>query len=64
MYRNGLRITGTPISKTDKNTIYYISFESLDFVLNTFHGISLANHDYQFFMAIDLMSTQEASYSS
>ena len=60
VYRNGLPIAGTPISTSDKKRIYYNTLEALDFVLNTRHGISLANYDNHYIMAFDLTSTQEA----
>ena len=59
VYRNGLPIAGTPVSTSDNRRIYYNTLEALDFVLNTSHGISLANFDI---MAFDLTSTQEASH--
>ena len=64
LYRNGLLIVGTPISTTDKRRrIYYNTLEALDFVLNTSHGVGLANYDNHYFMAFDLTSTREASYN-
>ena len=60
VYRNGLPIGGTPISTSEKNRIYYNTLEALDFVLNTSHGISLANYDNHYIMALDLTSTQKA----
>ena len=62
VYRNGLPIAGTPISTSDNKRIYYNTLEALDFVLNTSHGISLANYDNHYIMAFDLTSTQEASH--
>ena len=62
VYRNGLPIAGTPISKSDNKRIYYNTLEALDFVLNTSHGISLANYDNLYIMAFDLTSTREASH--
>ena len=61
VYRNGLPIAGTPISTSDNKRIYYNTLEALDFVLNTSHGISLANYDNHYIMAFGLTSTQEAS---
>ena len=58
VYRNGLPIAGTPISTSDKKRNYYNTLEALDFVLNTSHGISLANYDNHYIMAFDLTSTQ------
>ena len=60
VYRNGLLIAGTPISTSDNKRIFYNTLEALDFVLNTSHGISLANYDSHYIMAFDLTSTQEA----
>ena len=62
VYRSGLPIAGTPISTSGNKIIYYITLEALDFVLNTSHGISLANYDNHYIMAFDLTSTQEASH--
>ena len=39
VYRNGLPITGTPISTTDNKRIYINTLEALDFVFNNSHGI-------------------------
>ena len=61
VYINGLPVAGSPISTSDNKRIYY---KSLDFVLNTSHGISLANYDTHYIMALDLKSTQEASHDS
>ena len=58
VYKNGLPIAGTPISTSDN----YNTLEALDFVLNTSHGICLANYDNHYVMAFDLTSTQEASH--
>ena len=63
VYRNGLPIAGSPISTSDNKRIYYNTLEALDFVLNTIHGISLANYDNHHIMAFDLTSTQEASHN-
>ena len=60
--RNDLPIAGTPISTSDNERIYYNTLEAFDFVLNTSHGIGLANYDNHYIMAFDLTSTQEASH--
>ena len=63
VYKNGLYIIGTTISTSDNKRIYCNTLESLDFVLNTSHGISLADYDNPYIMAFDLTSTQEASHN-
>ena len=63
MYGNGIPIAGTPISTTDNLTNSYKILQALDFVLNTSHGISLANYDNHYIMAFDLPSTQEAIHN-
>ena len=62
VYRNALPIAETPISTTDNKRIYCNTLEAHDFVLNTSHGISLANYDNHYNMPFDLTSTQEASH--
>ena len=54
VYRNGLPVAGSPILTSDNKRIYYKSLEALDFVLNTSHGISLANYDNHYIMPLDL----------
>ena len=63
VYRNNLPIAGTPISTSDNERIYYNTLEAFDFVLNTIHGISLANYDNHYIMAFDLTSTQDSLHN-
>ena len=60
VYRNGLLIAGTLISTTDNKRFIYNTLVALEFVLNTSHGISRANYDISFIMAVDLTSIEEA----
>ena len=48
------------MSTTVNKRIYYNTLEALDFVFKNDHGISLANYHNHYFMAFDLISTQEA----
>ena len=58
VYRNSLLIAETPISTSDSKRNYYKTLEALDFVLNTSHGISLANYDNHYIIVLGLTSTQ------
>ena len=60
VYRNGLHIGGTR-SQQHAKIFFYNTVEALDFVLNNFHGISLANYDNHHVMAFNLTSTQDNS---
>ena len=51
----------TIVSTTEKKGIYYKLLAVFGFVLNTGHGISLANYDIFYIKAFDLMSTHQAS---
>ena len=64
VYRNGLPNAETPVSTSDNKRIYYNTIGVLDFVLNTSHGISLANYDNHYIMAFDIMFFQDASHDS
>ena len=63
VYRNVSPIAGTSISISDKKRGFYKTLEAFDFVLNTGHGISIANYDNHYIMAFDLTSNQEASHN-
>ena len=61
IYRNGLPVTDSPISRSDDKRLYFNTISDLAYIDNG-HGISLTDYPNHFIMVFDLTSTQQASH--
>ena len=59
IYRNGMPVADSPISKTDDKPLYFSKKSYLGYIDNG-HGISLTNYQNHFKMAFHWTSTQQA----